>query len=782
MSGVLAQQQNPQAEEDKVSMSANGQISLEGLLLWLAEEKNLTIATDDKAFPKNAKNAIRFFGKKSLTFPSDDSVPIVQSVLRANGLALVQSNVKDVLQIVGLADVRPFAPVTDEFGRSTGTYVTGIFPIENVTPDEAKTYIEKFLYTADDKGKNNITTVPNRNLLIVTETGDRLIKIRQLIESVDQPKAATYRSFYQLKNLQAFELKQQLDEIFGSANEVETAKGPTKNVKQLKVTAIPSSNQLLISGPKAEVASAIEVASKVDVKNNLTLKTHQFSNVSAKRIDELVRQAFRGMESAQIESIYQADVNEQANELLANTQPQIHARIEALKKQLDIPSSGGEERSPLRFYKLKNVNAADIVDTLQSIERRVTRSGLSQRANNSIRDRGVTSIGGFVDDRGFRNGNFGVSGQNQPGLGFGGTQGLGGTQGVGAIGNSVLGAPQGSDSRGEFGSSVVGGIARLASNSDRPTSVIPGDARITVDENTNTLIIVAEPATQKLYATLIEKLDVRRPQVMIEVTIVTLSQLDDYNLGVEISGGDREGDRRLLAFTNFDPGRAVGEDGFLTINPALGFNGALIDPQTADVVLRALAQHQTARVTAVPRILVNDNATGFLSSTEEIPFQSTTSNTVATATSVGGFLEAGTTITVTPQISEDDYLNLEFDILVNSFSGTTSEEGLPPGRSISQVTSLVSIPDGHTIVVGGLSSKIQANDLSGLPFIERIPILNRLTSLEVDSSDESKLFVFIKPVVLRDDKFRDLRFLSEEKRREASVADDLPFSSPVLIR
>lgn len=145
-------------------------------------------------------------------------------MLRSNGLALVQSSVKDVYQIVGLADVRPFAPVTDEFGRSTGTYATGIFPVENVTPDEAKTYIEKFLYTNDDKAKENITTVPNRNLLIVTETGDRLLRIKQLLESVEQPKPAVFRSFYELENLQAIELKQQLDEIFGSVD-VESAGG-----------------------------------------------------------------------------------------------------------------------------------------------------------------------------------------------------------------------------------------------------------------------------------------------------------------------------------------------------------------------------------------------------------------------------------------------------------------------------------------------------------------------------------------------------------------------------
>ena len=769
-----AQQENSILAKDElqITMSANGQISLQGLIQWLAQEKSLTITTDSVTFPANSQNAIRFFGKKALTFSSDDSVAIVQSILRANGLALVQSSVKNVYQIVQLADVRPFVPVTDEFGQP-GTYATGVFPIEHVSASEAKAYIEQFLYTANDKAKN-ITTVPNADLLVITETGDRLLKVKQILESIDKPKAAVFRSFYELKNIQAIELKQQLDEIFSSAEtEDPTRQIPSINSKEIQISAITSTNQLLISGLKADVASVIEVARKIDVPNTLVLKTYQFSDVSAKRIDELVKQEFRGMEPAQIERVYQGNVNEQANELVANTQPQIHTRIEALKKQLDMPAPDGDERSPVRFYTLKNVKAIDIVDTLQSIERRVSESSDVRANGNPTRERGLVTVGGFIDDRGVRNSGSAFGGQGLPGLGFGG-------QGTSEFGNDVSGAS--ARPGGGFGSSVVGDIARLASDSDRATSVIPGEARITVDEHTNTLIIVAEPATQKLYQTLIERLDVRRPQVLIEVTIVTLSKNDDYNLGIEISGGDREGSRRLLGFTNFDSGRAVGEDGILTINPSLGFNGALIDPQTADVILKALATHQTARVTSAPKILVNDNATGLLSSTEEVPFQATTSNSVATSTSVGGFLQAGTTINVTPQISEDDYLNLEFDILVNDFSGTTTAEGLPPGRSINQVTSSVSIPDGHTIVVGGLSRQLRADDLSGLPFIERIPILNRLTSNEVTSEDVSNLFVFIKPVILRDDKFRDLRFLSEEERRDASLADDLPYSSPVLIR
>ncbi len=327
----------------------------------------------------------------------------------------------------------------------------------------------------------------------------------------------------------------------------------------------------------------------------------------------------------------------------------------------------------------------------------------------------------------------------------------------------------------------MGDIAQFVSDLEQPVNVLPGKARITVDENSNTLIVVAEPDVQQLYADLIARLDQRRPQVLIEVHVVIMNANDDCTFGVEISGADIDGAKRLFAFTSFGLSEVNPVTGALSIIPGIGFNGTLVDPETADVVIRALANHSRARVVAAPRILVNDNATGLLSSVAEFPFASINAANTVSTTSFAGFAQAGTTISVTPQISDDNYLNLEFDILLNDFTGAASE-GLPPPRNTDQVTSVVSIPDGHTVIVGGLTRRRASHSVVGLPIIERIPILRRLTSLETSTSEDQRLFVFIKPIILRDDKFRDLRFLSDLERRNAIIPNDYPTSQPVLIR
>ena len=165
----------------------------------------------------------------------------------------------------------------------------------------------------------------------------------------------------------------------------------------------------------------------------------------------------------------------------------------------------------------------------------------------------------------------------------------------------------------------------------------------------------------------------------------------------------------------------------------------------------------------------------------EVPFTSVNaSNTVAT-TSFAGFAEAGTNIEVTPRISENDYLSLDYVVTVNSFTGTGGD-GVPPPRQTDEVRSTVTIPDGHTVIVGGLNRKAASTDLSGVPILENIPLIRRLTSLENDNENQTTLYVFLKPIILRDDKFQDLKHLSDSNIRCAGTCPDYPESKPVLVR
>ncbi|NNE00379.1 MAG: hypothetical protein HKN47_23925, partial [Pirellulaceae bacterium] len=191
--------------------------------------------------------------------------------------------------------------------------------------------------------------------------------------------------------------------------------------------------------------------------------------------------------------------------------------------------------------------------------------------------------------------------------------------------------------------------------------------------------------------------------------------------------------------------------------------------------------HTRARVLAAPKILVNDNSTGKLESVVSVPFSSVNASETVSTTSLGGDQQAGTIITATPHINEDDHLQLEFDVEFSTFSGTGTEN-LPPPRQIDRVGSTVTIPDGKTVIVGGLKRIGDSHTFSGLPWAENIPVIRELTSRTNDSKTTTSFFLFIRPVVLRDSQFADLRFLSDKEADKACLPGDYPVSHPELVQ
>ena len=296
------------------------------------------------------------------------------------------------------------------------------------------------------------------------------------------------------------------------------------------------------------------------------------------------------------------------------------------------------------------------------------------------------------------------------------------------------------------------------------------------------LIVVATPDVHAAYERLIQTLDQPRPQVLIEAKVVVVDTSDDFTLGVEISGGDRSGAKRLFAFTSYGFSEVDSTTGALSILPGLGLNGTLVNPKVADVVLRAVTNHRRAKVISSPRILVNDHATGHLSSVTEVPFSSFNTFNTVSSTSFAGYAEAGTTVTVTPHISEGDHLNLEYTITLNAFQAGANVESGPPPRQTDEIQSVVTIPDGYTIIVGGLNRSNNAVTQDSIPFLEQIPIVKYLVSTTSNSMSGTSLFVFLRPVILRDDKFRELKYLSERDTKSANIPGTFPVSQPLLVR
>jgi len=419
-----------------------------------------------------------------------------------------------------------------------------------------------------------------------------------------------------------------------------------------------------------------------------------------------------------VNRLYKSVPDEDSSLLAVTTTEEIHEQVAALIETMDTPVP--ETASPIRFYKLQNASAIAVAETLNGI---AGEGGLG-----SVTFEGYEAV--------------------QPG-------------------GDIPSAPDGPDpSRGSSGK-------------------LP-DARVLADLDTNTLIVVAPPGLQPIYENLIKRLDSRRPQVRIEATIVAMDTTDDFSLGVEFSRTSSADGGTMLNFSQFGLSSVDNTTGALTLNPGLGFNGALLSADVAEIVIQALQSDVRSRVLTRPSVLVNDNAEGELESIDTEPYESVNANSQVATTSYGGDLQAGTSIKVKPSISDGDFMKLDYSIQISSFVGdrtTTSGGGtLPPARSENTVTSSVTIPDGHTIVVGGLTREIDSESIQRIPVLGQIPIIEYAFSNRDISKRQITLFVFLRAYVMRDDKFEDLKVLSGSAAGRAQLPSKFPTSLPVEIR
>ncbi len=439
-------------------------------------------------------------------------------------------------------------------------------------------------------------------------------------------------------------------------------------------------------------------------------------------------------------------------------------------KLVDIPAP--VEQGSLQFYKLTNATAADVLDTIRDLEGRAP----------SARPRPATPTRTDVSPAGPGT----TGGLGGGGLG-GGSPAAGGTNTAPPVATASPAAAAGGAGNarlnvGPFSDADAGPVDVQPSGNNGSAGGRLGNEAVTADTNTNTIIVRGGPEVQRTYRRLIETLDKRRPQVLLEATVVTIDTSHDFSFGVELSAHSN-GATKFLSFSQFGLSTVDVATGALTPIANTGGTAAVIGTGVANAVIQALVTDSHARVQSAPRVLVNDNATGLLADIAEQPFSSVNASTTVATTSFGGYADAGTTITLTPHISEGDYLQLEYAVELSSFTGQgNAATGEPPPRQTDRVESKVTIPDGSTIIVGGLNRRTADRSVSAVPILGQIPILGYLFSSRTNDATTETLFVFLRPTILRDEQFLDLRNLSEADLHDAGVPSNFPKSRPVVMR
>src|SRR5262249_54569501 len=137
------------------------------------------------------------------------------------------------------------------------------------------------------------------------------------------------------------------------------------------------------------------------------------------------------------------------------------------------------------------------------------------------------------------------------------------------------------------------------------------------------------------------------------------------------------------------------------------------------------------------------------------PYATSNTSTNLATISFGGTLDAGTSLQVTPKITDGDRLSVEYQVSLSTFVGDSADPTLPPPRQETKLSSEASVPDGYTVVIGGLEVETMTDAESRVPVLGSIPLLGNLFKSQSKSTTKSRFYVFLRCSVLRSTTFEE---------------------------
>ena len=333
-----------------------------------------------------------------------------------------------------------------------------------------------------------------------------------------------------------------------------------------------------------------------------------------------------------------------------------------------------------------------------------------------------------------------------------------------------------------------GKIESVMRKQDELITIVP-------DPNTFSLIVYASKKNQVWIGDLIKKLDQRRPQVLIDVTLVQISKTDafDYDLNLIQSFPDLVSTSGLTGaiMPGIEAGASnlvssllsSGRNRFIDFQASSGTGAGFYGDKHINFLLTAMQEKNYGRVLAKPKILVNDNEEGIIDTTDTTYVQIETGTlipgaTTGTVQTSKGYepYQAGITLTITPHISRGDLLRLDIDLQRDDFGIITGLK--PPDVAGSTINTTVTVPDGSTIILGGMLKLNQSKGGTKVPLLGDIPLIGGLFRSTSNNDTQKNLYVFVKAEIIRpaDAEFAqsDLERISE-RNREAFEKHEIEF-------
>jgi len=621
-----------------------------------------------------------------------EAIRLLESTLLLNGYVFIalDKNAVKVINTAGGKNPRSEGVFlfTNESELPEGEVVASyVMPLTHLAAADAVPIFEQFI-TLHPYG--SLVPVPVANQVLITENATLIRRLIQVRDLIDTPAPERKTDFIQLVQANADRVVELITQILEKREEKSggaTAKAATGQVAQPGVPGLPSA-----AGGSAGVTIS---GSKSGFAGDIQLI---------------------------------ADTR--TNRILVVASPFDFVGISSLIKQFDI----SVELSDPYEQPLNYVSATDMLPILQDM--------LQEEGDDAA------ATGGAGATRT-------VSG----GIGLGGVKGgATGTSGATANPADILSEP------GEQAAAE---------------SIIVGKTRIIADNRANSILVIGQPESRDKVKAILTKLDKRPMQVYLATVIgqLLVNNADAFAVNVlqrftgdSTSGVNSVGGGRSMITTNTPLMQSAATMAQLAnvaaSNGLPGMQIAAFIGNTLNVYVSALTATGKFRVASRPSVFTANNKKATIFQGQKIAVPTSTVTTLggggsATATSGSQqsniqYQDVVLKIEVVPLINSAREISLQIVETNDTLAkGINSETQIGGGVSVPKIdtqklTTTVIVPDGATILMGGLISQTDSKASSGIPFISTIPLMGNLFKSTTDDTERRELVVMIQPSVVFD--------------------------------
>ena len=648
-------------------------------------------------------------------FKSENAMRLFETILSLNGFSVVKKDGANI--IVPKRDIK-FQDIPTEIGINyadpSDGFITRLVELQNVQASEVANILKPLISREGD-----IVVYPATNTLIIIERVDNLNRILKIIENFD---VETEIEFIKIQNADAGEVATKLLEIFSG------------------------------SGSSSSVASrtAARRASRTATRRSAATSRTSRRNQTTQNAPAITSQSTQ--ESSPVS--FKVITDERTNSLIIIAYPSDMAKIKAVIEILDVKTD--EIQEGIFVVRVLNADAEQIVSVL-----------------SALFGGGGGGFGGGSIDRAQRTSGFG-----------GGSDFGGGTRGGSTFGQGQTRQTISRQNTGGRGSTVVAETETI---------------RITADPATNSVIIIGTRREYEEIKDVIDELDVRRKQVFVEAAILEVSLDKIRSFGTNLSIGFTVNDSTLgfggtilpgvpsLLGVAADPEASANLVGSLS-GLFLGVIGEEVDPDGSGPIppipsftalFQALTSLTDVNVLSTPSIITTDNEPAEIIVADVIPFP--TGSTVGDGGVTVQTIErepVGIRLSITPQISEGDFLNLNILTEVSAIREApvaglnTAQFGI--ATTTRTADSAVVVKNGQTIVIGGLVQDRESVLQNRVPVLGSIPVLGNLFKFKQRQSQKINLMILLTPRIVENE--IDMQRILEERQRRNMLLQERGFN------